>query len=113
MQFKVQIDCKKIFSLAKDIQKSWKIFGKKYLKIVFLYGQIGYNKMGIFHPLLWQWHFPMTKNDDGCRQDWMTTSQSQRSANVWMTTTVPRNTIVPQAVLKCSAEKTNLTYFTV
>jgi hypothetical protein len=52
MQFKVQIDCKKIFSLAKDIQKSWKIFGKKYLKIVFLYGQIGYNKMGIFHPLL-------------------------------------------------------------
>ena len=55
MQLKVQ-DLKliviKIFSLVRDIKKSWKIFAKKYLKIVFLYGQIGYNKMGIFHPLL-------------------------------------------------------------
>jgi hypothetical protein len=31
----------------------------------------------------------------------------------WFPTTVPRNTSVPQAVPKCSAEKTNLTYFTV
>jgi hypothetical protein len=31
----------------------------------------------------------------------------------WFPTTVPRNTSVPQAVAKCSAEETNLTYFTV